>query len=288
LQEQHPDKTIRVFNAAVSGFTTAQEYLFYLSTVRKLSPDLVILFDGYNDAFCYSPGSKAEYRWDIDRRAWEMHPWKTDPIRVWGTRLMGASYTLFYLGKLSFDFGRRINESTRSKRLNYSGDVDRKGLRTYYMENLQGYRTCVRDTVKRYTIFAKTAGVDGVNILFTSQPILTLKPHKTDNERACYNLLLQGLRVRRDEQVPYFDYYEDFLATMRSWAVQNDQDYIDFQNVVNQKADEIFVDYCHLSFAGNRLVAETLARFINAHHLAGKGGTTTITGSPHVVNGSVN
>jgi lysophospholipase L1-like esterase len=49
LREQHPDRDIEVINAGQPGFTSAQELIYFHRHISRLSPDLVLLFDGYND-----------------------------------------------------------------------------------------------------------------------------------------------------------------------------------------------------------------------------------------------
>ena len=37
-------------NAGVAGFTSAQEYLYFVSDLLRFTPDLVIVYDGVNDS----------------------------------------------------------------------------------------------------------------------------------------------------------------------------------------------------------------------------------------------
>ena len=47
--ERRPDLTIEVVNAGQPGYVSTQELIFFQRVIAPLEPDLVLLFDGYND-----------------------------------------------------------------------------------------------------------------------------------------------------------------------------------------------------------------------------------------------
>jgi lysophospholipase L1-like esterase len=49
LRAKYPGRDIEVVNAGQIGFTSTQELIFYHRMIAPLKPDLVFLFDGYND-----------------------------------------------------------------------------------------------------------------------------------------------------------------------------------------------------------------------------------------------
>jgi lysophospholipase L1-like esterase len=49
LRAKYPDRDIEVVNAGQIGFTSTQELIYYHRLIAPLKPDLVLLFDGYND-----------------------------------------------------------------------------------------------------------------------------------------------------------------------------------------------------------------------------------------------
>ncbi len=51
LRRRFPDKNIRVLNGGVSSFDSSSELLLYLRFSRKIRPDLVIMFSGFNDLY---------------------------------------------------------------------------------------------------------------------------------------------------------------------------------------------------------------------------------------------
>lgn len=49
FQEQFPGRDIEVINAAQVGFVSGQEMVYFHRVLKRLAPDLVLFFDGYND-----------------------------------------------------------------------------------------------------------------------------------------------------------------------------------------------------------------------------------------------
>lgn len=49
LREQFPGRDIEVINAGQAGFVSGQEMVYFHRLLKRLAPDLVLFFDGYND-----------------------------------------------------------------------------------------------------------------------------------------------------------------------------------------------------------------------------------------------
>ena len=43
-------KHVEFINAGVDGYTSAQEYLYLVSDLLRFKPDLVVVYDGWNDS----------------------------------------------------------------------------------------------------------------------------------------------------------------------------------------------------------------------------------------------
>ena len=46
-----PGASVRVFNGAVGSYRIHHNFMQYLTTLRALSPDLIISIDGFNESF---------------------------------------------------------------------------------------------------------------------------------------------------------------------------------------------------------------------------------------------
>lgn len=254
LKAEFPHTPIEVINAAVSGYKVNHEYGFYMSTIRKLSPDLVILLDGYNDMFFPLDGKF--YVNDVDREAWEDNTYRTNLTYKIGMFLMSKSYTFFYLGKKMFTEKYHYEEETFKKWLNTPVNWDTAGQTTRFNQNLPAIKYGMDDVFKRYEIFKHTCQIDSVDILFCPQPLLALKPYKTDVEKALhhYNLSESTANAKMMERKGYQYYLDRFDR----YAAAQNLHYLNLQTEINKTDEEIFVDYCHLSFQGNEMIAGLL------------------------------
>jgi hypothetical protein len=256
LSKIYPTKKIKVFNAAVPGFSISQEYAFYMSTIRKLEPDLLILIDGFND-MCFPLDDPTYYRADHDKEKWKMHPHKTSLLYVAAKYLMPKSYTLFYLGRFVFVYRYRYDKKFYEKWLKEDVKVNKEDINATLMKYRENISFVIEDIIKRYEIFKETCRIDGVHIVYCPQPLLTLKPRKDNVEIACYNYLLNLLHTP-GEHLAYFDMYELFLNIFEHWAKKENVSYINLQREVNKIEEKIFIDHCHFSFYGNEYIAGLL------------------------------
>ena len=79
-----PDgKRLDFINAGVDGYNSAQEYLYLVSDLMRYRPDLVIVYDGWNDSFMWNDDSVIE----------NMSPFRTDSQEQ-ATQRIKASYSL--------------------------------------------------------------------------------------------------------------------------------------------------------------------------------------------------
>ena len=267
LRAEYPGKPIEVINAAVSGYKLDQEYCEYMSLVRKLQPDLIILLDGYNDMFFPLDGKS--YIADVDRDAWAHHTYKTSPTYIIGMFLMSKSYTLFYWGKQIFASKYSYDEAIYKKWLQATPALDTSATHARFREKFAAVKYEMDDVFKRYEIFKRTCEVDSVNILFCSQPLLALKPHMTDVEVALNNYNLS--ECEEDSKMMERDGYAYYLHRFDSLARAENLPYLNMQEAINQSDQQVFIDYCHLSYLGNEMIADLLKnKIVEMQLISGK------------------
>ena len=254
LNAEFPQKQVEVINAAVSGYKVHHELSLYLSKIRSLNPDLIILIDGYNDMFFPLDGKF--YVNDFDREAWDNNRYKTDFTYRYGMYLMSKSYTFFYIGKNIFTSKFQYDEKIYQKWLNDTRTVDTVALNTMFDNKFSEIKYGMDDVFDRYEMFKQVCAIDSVDILFCPQPILTLKPNKTDVEKALNNYLLDELS--EEEKMCYYSMYNYYLNRFDQTAGAENLNYLNLQKEINKSDKQIFVDYAHLSFFGNAFIAELL------------------------------
>jgi len=254
LKSQFPKKSIEVINAAVSGYKVNHEYCLYMSTIRKLDPDLIILLDGYNDLFY--PLDNKFYVNDVDRGAWEHHTYKTDFTYRIGMYLMSKSYTFFYFGKQLFTSKYEYDEKTYNKWLNGPTDLDTAAIQSRFNEKFAAIEYGMDDVFKRYEIFKQTCQIDSVDILFCPQPLLSIKPDKTDVEKSLNNYNLSECET--DSKMMENNGFRYFLDRFDLFASVHNLNYLNLQKEINTSGKQVFIDYCHLSYLGNEMIAELM------------------------------
>lgn len=266
LRAEFPKVRVEVINAAVSGYKLHQEYSQYMSTLRNLHPDLVILIDGYNDMFFPLDGKSNVS--DFDRKAWKDNRYKKDLTYKYGMYLMSKSYTFFYIGKQLFTNKFKYDEQIYHRWLDDPGTLDTAAIKTKYGDNLPAIEYGMNDVFKRYDIFKQTCADDSVDILFCPQPVLPLKPYKTDVEKALNNYLLS--EIDEEGKMCYYYLYNYYLNRFDQFAGAQNLNYLNFQQEINKSDKQIFVDYCHLSHFGNAFTAELLKNKIMDMHIIPK------------------
>jgi hypothetical protein len=248
-----PERKVRVINGAVNNYRIHNVYLTYLELLRTLSPDLLITMDGWNEI------------WNLE------NPY-SDPVldpsergggglAVW---LRQHSYTLFYLGNA-------FRESYLFARLSRNFLVeltDDDFARMDVAEIRRGFeqRTATaepREEALRggllhvYESFWHATRLDGVPILFTIQPVLTLdrvKPLTPREEK-----LLKYL-WHLDSHHPQIVY---LAARLRERASRDPEfHFLSLLDVLRDFPGDAYTDYCHLTPAANRHLAARLAEYV--------------------------
>ena len=89
-------KRVEFINAGVDGYNSAQEYLYFVSRIIRLEPDLVVVYDGWNDSYAWTDSSIMA----------NMSPFRTKTHEE-GTRRIKASYSVsgsFHLAVVNLKF----------------------------------------------------------------------------------------------------------------------------------------------------------------------------------------
>jgi len=76
-------RQVEFINAGVDGYNSAQEYLYFVSRLVRLEPDLVVVYDGWNDSYVWTDSSIMKH----------VSPFRTKTHEE-GTRRIKASYSV--------------------------------------------------------------------------------------------------------------------------------------------------------------------------------------------------
>ncbi|MBF0588453.1 MAG: hypothetical protein HQL53_04935 [Magnetococcales bacterium] len=262
LQAQRPDLRIEVINAAAVDRTLHQSMLYYLETVSRFSPDLLINLDGYNDLL-YSLTSGRPYA-ELEMRL-DFYIDLLNNARAYRPHLM-QTMMLLYNRYLHPHINRRLKE-----RFLATDDLDhpRYNLAAYkpwepaFIERSQR----LQQILNHYMAVLKA---DKVDLLFSLQPILYRQVNKTlskieDTMRR--TLFSWNPNAPEQARTPLILMSKYFFGHYLSQALQQRVErqgygFLDLNEEIRHlKRDvELYVDYCHFTPSGSRIVAEILGR----------------------------
>jgi lysophospholipase L1-like esterase len=255
LKDRFPGRDIRVVNAAVGGFNSFQEYMYLIVKVSEYSPDLIVTFDGTNDAddasVCIeSNEAPGPYSYG---QAGRIN--KHNLLLPGGTARYLMAQLISYLGRIEdysyFVYG--ANQFLRKYRPaslpggNGAGpsSAERDGLPQeairYYTENL---RNIIRyDLSRGYLTFC------------------VLQPHiyhgrKTlsEEEKPLYKPEGKELFIR------VFDSFSGSFGHLAEEYGHNNEVLIrDYSDIFRDTPSEIYIDGTHYNKTGNLIIARRMA-----------------------------
>jgi lysophospholipase L1-like esterase len=261
LNSTFPSKRWEVINASVKGYFLNQDLALFLSTVQRYRPDHLILLDGVNDIFAmlrtpenedtYSAAGLGEEFSSLTRPdALSLHmmttTWLADNSalyrsiresvaqrnRIRARRAIAARSTAHLhpdFASLTADDQRHVSAATR---------------------RLGNYIHTVRQ-------IHRLAALDGTQTLFVLQPqiAVTRKPLTLVETR------LFDYWSKVDGPVYVYGFqtvYPQLSAQLTSAAQTEGYRFLDLTGVFDRTGVQTFTDYCHLTPAGNQMIADAI------------------------------
>ncbi len=262
-----PGKTIRVYNAAVWGYSYQHLLLRYITKLRKYKPDLVISFDGANELNAVTVPLKD---WDYFQQgqyngilrhifAYDL-PGLASYLTLWlknNTFLM----TFFWSGAdlfQNFETGQRMHRGAL---------VEQELPRLEKMTTEERSRMVAENVASVVRVVEDYHGVlenDGVPHIFALQPLLYLsKKPRHDNETKA-----ELLEEHKDYYgVPAEDTYRYLIDRLSASAKKRGFFVADFSEYFDDTSEWVFTDWCHLTAGANYLIAKELANLVKENFL---------------------
>ncbi len=257
-----PGKTIRVYNAAVWGYSYQHLLLRHITKLRKYNPDLVISFDGANELNAVTLPLKD---WDyfqqgqyngILRQMFSYNvPGLASYLTLW---LKNNTFLMTFLWRGSdlfqdFETAQRMHRGTLIEqelpRLEKMTTEERSRM---VAENVGSVVRVVED-------YHATLENDGVPHIFALQPLLYLsKKPRHDNETKA-----ELLEEHKDYYgVPAENAYKYLIDRVSASAKKRSYFIADFSEYFDDTSEWVFTDWCHLTAGANYLIAKELANLI--------------------------
>ena len=278
LQYMYPGKVIEVINACAPQRMLHQSINYYLETLSNFNPDIVISLDGMNDltTICgISPYEKSRLQW---QSFLTLHQLSQHNHYKHSSNLVKLIYAMQLSG---FKKSQKKNVSENIKysyNYHYSSldHIEYKSLREKYIQRSLVFTRLIQH-------FNSLCKNDNTRFIFCIQPLLyrekinkslSVTEEKMRNEIHPNNVRLQFPGISEESAVSveniidltlkYFidDYLTDYIEYQ---SKQNDYLFIDFNKEIQQidSGTEFYIDYCHLTPSGNRIVADILAQKIS-------------------------
>jgi hypothetical protein len=240
-------RRLEFINAGVDGYNSAQEYLFFVSELVRLEPDLVVVYDGWNDSWA----------WNDDSIMTSLSPFRTQG-HAEGTRRIAASYsvsgsallTLVNL-KTSLTQGhsrlammelpwRLLQDPAPSEDVERrSGEYDSR-LAEYYRENHRAFVALADDKLAVAVFLQPLVGTDDRAL--------------SDEEKAAW--WSDELEWEMGNRKPFYQDARRVLADLKARSRGERQTCIaDLSDTFRNVTATVYADTGHLIPAGNRIVA---------------------------------
>ncbi len=244
LEKKYKNVNFEVINAAVTGYKTNQHTTAILSELLDYHPDMMIFFDGANDHYVSNPAYNL-YR-DNEYQFWKerlQHP------SVGG----GLTYMMLWLSKGSA-FARGYMSWKMSKDANESGDrltsprLEAKNKLKISNHKIAAKKSFLRSIETNISILKN----NNIACLITLQPMLVLRDKKLLSKQ-------EKSWLHQDENVQLL--YPIVVDELKELTAKHGVGFFDFNPAFNEQKDQskqLFVDYCHLSPAGGKKVAESV------------------------------
>ena len=261
LNSVFPQKRWEVVNAAVKGYFLNQDLALFLSTLQRYNPDYLVLLDGVNDLFemIQSPENEDGYNTagfgdDFARL--------TSPESM-SLRLMTSTWLLNHSAlyrSMREGVARKRRIRARGERAKASPAHWRPDLSSLSSIQRQKYQVAVGrvdNYVRMVRQIDSLARLEGTQALFVLQPQIAVTRKKLTLVEA--QLFDYWSRLDGPLDVYAFQNLYPLLSDrLAVGAAKEGYQFADLTGVFDQASEQTFTDYCHLTAAGNQMVANAI------------------------------
>jgi lysophospholipase L1-like esterase len=259
LNADFPARHWEVINAAVKGFFLNQDFALYLSKLQRYQPDCLILLDGVNDLFemlrageKYDPYEDAGFGEQFDRMT---RPGSLSLATMSSTWLLNNSALIRLVHDRVSQRNRTRARKAKAAKANpqqrFSG-LTPSEQRTY--QSAVGQLPTYLHTARG---IHRLATMDGVDAFFFVQPFLSLtrKPLTPTEAR------LLGYWRKLDGTLDTYGFqtlYPQLASQLSNDGASHKYRVANLISAFDQMSSQAFTDYCHLTPAGNRGIADAM------------------------------
>jgi lysophospholipase L1-like esterase len=247
IQRKFPNRKIKVINAGIPGFDTAQSIGNLALRVMPFKPDIVIIYHAYNDfkAIQSSTDFKPDYS-HIHNIPYGFHKQPNMLIRILNNSML-------------FVRTRNFVREIKQKRIS-NNNQDKKRLPSIPKEAANTFEEHIKALVAiarsggASVILSSYATLHDPNLNWESpkETIKELSKYKKDNLWDLYHFT-PGLTIKA-----IFGAFNQYNEILHDVAVNEKTGWVDNANLVPHE-DQYFVDRVHFTSLGAKLMAENFA-----------------------------
>jgi lysophospholipase L1-like esterase len=239
-----PDgKNVEFINGGVDGYTSTQEYLYFVSDLLRFKPDLVIVYDGWNDIDLNEfgvPPFRTGGEIKITQRAQQSYS-------ITGSLHLLASNLKYSLTEGNLKIGmielpwRAIGKLTGPIVLFPPGNIDPRSIE-YYRNNHQAFLRLADDQL---------------SVALFLQPLVGVDDRESSNEeKASWWHSDPQFDERLRARILFYEGARRVLVDLKAKTRDNNHTCIaDLSRSVSGVAESIYADEGHLLPKGNQIVA---------------------------------
>jgi lysophospholipase L1-like esterase len=266
LNAAFPSKHWEVINAATKSYRLHQDLARILATVLRYKPDFVILLDGENDLgqLLSVSANDDPYQRTAMREEFNdlTNPQSPRSLSVMLSTWLGNNSALYRaIREAMLERFRRRAVVDRARAPAVAKELHLEDLslnqEAQYRNTVNGLRS-YRHVVRQ---IHSLLSLDGVRDLFALQPELRLtrKPLvDREPQLAAYDRAVVG----RLQVFGFETLYPLLAKQLAADAESEGYGFLDMTSVFDQVPVQTFTDYCHLTPAGNRVIAHALLEFM--------------------------
>lgn len=263
------DSHVRVISAGVGGYVSLQEVLRYIVHVRKLHPDIWVMFTGWNDVYAGYRGARYYESPDLlDLHNLINRGAPDDPILR--TRLLPRPGDAEYnprgplWGAYSLKLNWLVEKAVFRLRSRKEGRPSEIGPATGGAQPMPA-EVIVDNLIQNVTLAAALSRRDGARLVVCLQPSL----YSTAKHMAAYELtLLQEADKSYPDLPKYFhQLYPAMREALAAAAQKGDFVFLDSDQAIAAEEKAVFADHVHFGDRGNaqlgRFLADKLAPLLH-------------------------
>jgi hypothetical protein len=240
-----PDgKRVEFINAGVDGYNSAQEYLYLMSDLLRFKPDLVIVYDGWNDSIYDFNNNVSPFRtrYHVDNEGRIIKSYSL----IGSIRLVAWNFKTL-LTASSFRLGAVELPWLMLGKFWSKGDTDHASLADFDPRNLEAYD-------KNHRAFLALAD-DRLSVALFLQPVVGVDDRtlSAEEKAAWWNSRIDQALPNR---VPFYEGARHILADFKVGAKGNSHSCIaDLTHSLRDVSETVYADTGHLLPKGNEVLA---------------------------------